>query len=216
MYYGENLKFYRNRQMPVWANSSQRNMKFIPLPKRTAVGIWHKARAFERRTRQPGKQDGKIGRNGILILQALLFDFLNFASGRLDPSYAAIAAKAGISVRSVARGLVKLREAGVLNWMRRCVQQVIDGRFTLCQVSNAYAVLPSSQWRGWVEPPPPDAIAWGATPPLACGLDAAAAAIRSGEGQQFTLRLLETSDPDDPLAQSVARLWRLRDRGTNH
>ena len=45
------------------------------------------------RPRQPGKQDGAIGRNGILIMQSLLFDFLNYVSGALYPSYAAIAEK---------------------------------------------------------------------------------------------------------------------------
>jgi len=35
------------------------------------------------------------------------------------------------SPRSVGRGLVKLKAAGVLNWLRRCVEDWIDGRFTL-------------------------------------------------------------------------------------
>jgi hypothetical protein len=36
------------------------------------------------------------------------------------------------------------------------------------QISNAYAVLPCSQWRGYKPPPPPPAPApscWGARPP---------------------------------------------------
>ena len=64
------------------------------MPKRQAVRLYHDARRFERQTRQPGRQDGALGRNGLAVLHALLFDFLNYASGRLDPSYARIAEKA--------------------------------------------------------------------------------------------------------------------------
>ena len=99
---------------PVWRDSTTRPMKFQPLPKRQAVQLYHKARRFERQTRRPGKQDGALGRNGLAVLHALIFDCLNYASGRLDPSYARIAEKACISVRSVARGLASLKAAGVL------------------------------------------------------------------------------------------------------
>jgi hypothetical protein len=85
------------------------------------VRLYHKARRFERRTRQAGRQDGALGRNGLAVRHALLFDFLNYNSGQLDPAYATIAKQACISVRSVARGLVNLKVAGVLNWLRRCV-----------------------------------------------------------------------------------------------
>ena len=64
---------------------------------------FHKARRFDRQTHQPGKQDGALGRNGLAVLHALLFDFLNYATGRLDPAMPAIARKADISTRSVAR-----------------------------------------------------------------------------------------------------------------
>ena len=138
---------------PVWRDSA-RDVRFVAaVSKRQAVRLYHKARRFERQTRQPGRQDGALGRNGLAVLHALLFDFLNYASGRLDPSYAGIADKACISPRSVARGLVKLRLAGVLNWLRRCREDHdAAGRFRLRQESNAYAVLPARQWRGFIEP----------------------------------------------------------------
>src|SRR4051794_14816613 len=84
---------------PVWRDSTTKEVRFTPLPKKKAVQLWHKAREFERRTRKPGCQDGALGRNGLAVLQTLLFDFLNYASGRLDPSQAAIARKACISAR---------------------------------------------------------------------------------------------------------------------
>jgi hypothetical protein len=39
------------------------------------------------------------------VLESLIFDFLNFKTGRLNPGQAAIARTANISKRSVARGL---------------------------------------------------------------------------------------------------------------
>jgi hypothetical protein len=61
----------------------------------------------------------------------LIFDFLNFRTGRLDPSYAAIARKAGVCVRAVATALARLRELGILNWVRRCAESWREGRFVL-------------------------------------------------------------------------------------
>jgi hypothetical protein len=154
---------------PVWSDSTRAEVRFQPMPKRQAVRLWHDARRFERQTRQPNRQDGAIGRNGLAILQALLFDFLNYRSGALYPSWSAIARAAGISERSVGRGLAKLKAAGVLHWLRRCVEEWIDGRFTLRQQSNAYAVCPATQWRGYQappEPPPPAPGTWGDHPPM--------------------------------------------------
>ena len=154
---------------PVWRDSVSGPVRFQPMTKRQAHQLWHDARRFERQTRKPGCQDGAIGRNGLAVLHVLLFDFLNFKSGRLDPSQAAIADKANISERSVGRGLVKLKAAGVLNWLRRCVGVVAAaGGFLMRQISSAYAVLPTSQWRGYKPPPAPAAPApgtWGARPP---------------------------------------------------
>src|SRR3954449_9144419 len=82
---------------PVWRDSTTKTVKFMPLKKKQAVQIFHKARAFERQTRPKGKQDGALGRNGVLVLHALIFDFLNFATGRLDPAIESIAKKACIS-----------------------------------------------------------------------------------------------------------------------
>jgi hypothetical protein len=164
------------------------------MPKRAAVKLYHRARDFERRTRQPGKQDGALGRNGLAVLHALIFDFFNFRTGQLDPGYATIARKACIGIRSVARGLQSLKLAGVLNWLRRCTATFKDGRCVLDQDTNAYAILPSSQWRGYVEPPEapaPHTGTWGGHP---CGMRApmeeAVIEQRSGTGMQAVVRQL--------------------------
>ena len=199
---------------PVWHDSTTKEVKFQPMKRKEAAKLWHKARAFERQTRQPGKQDGAIGRNGILIMQSLLFDFLNYVSGALYPSYAAIAEKSGVSLSSVYRGLNKLRDAGVLNWVRRCKEEWIDGRFTLKQESNAYAVLPSSQWNGFSEPPEapkPEPGTWGDHPPMPSALELAAIVGREGGDLTARIAALE-SDEGDPLARALARLGRLINR----
>jgi hypothetical protein len=50
-----------------------------------------------------------MGRNGLAVLHALIFDFHNFAIGELFPSITSIAYAANISVRSVSRDSVSLK-----------------------------------------------------------------------------------------------------------
>ena len=163
---------------PVWAGSVANPVRFVPLAKKAAVRLWHRARDFDRGTHQAGRHGGAVGAAAMQVLHALVFDFLNHRTGRLDPSYAAIAAKAGVCVRTVATALAKLRDLGILNWVRRRAERWADGRFVLEQETNAYAVLPESQWRGYRAPleaptaPWPDT--WGATPPLPSALVLAA------------------------------------------
>jgi hypothetical protein len=119
---------------PVWRDSTTAKVKFMPLAKKQAVKLYHKARAFERQTRQKGKQNGALGRNGLLVLHALIFDFLDYASGELDPAIKSIARAACISIASVKRGLHDLKHCGVVNWIRRAAETRDEkGRFCLEQ-----------------------------------------------------------------------------------
>src|SRR3954469_536153 len=196
---------------PVWRDSTTKTVKFMPLPKKKAVKIFHKARAFERQTRQKGKQDGALGRNGLAVLHALIFDFLNYASGQLDPAIETIAHKACISVRSAKRGLANLKQWCVLHWIRRAGETRDEkGRFCLEQDTNAYGLIPPTQWLGFrdaPEPPPPEPDTWGATPPLPSVLEQAAEELRHG-GDRDVQAILE-SDPQDELAQLLANFRRL-------
>ena len=195
---------------PVWRDSTTEPVTWQRMPKKATVKLWHRARDFERRTRQKGQQDGALGRNGLAVLHTLIFDFLNYRTGRLDPAISTIARLAAISARSAARGLAALKAAGVLNWLRRCTASMEDGRFTLRQESNAYAILPPSHWRGYrpPEPPrPPEAGTWGDHPPLPDAVTAADVARQEGAGLAGILRELE-SDPGDTLALVLASLGR--------
>jgi hypothetical protein len=191
---------------PVWSGSVAKPVRFAPMAKKAAVKLWHRARDFDRGTHQPGKHGGAVGPTALAVLHALVFDFLNHRIGRLDPSYAAIAAKAGVCVRTVATALARLKALGILNWVRRCAESWQDGRFVLEQETNAYAVLPESQWRGYRPPPEPPAPwpdTWGATPPLPSALAQAAL-----EGDLAGKVHMLGSDPKDSLAAALARLGR--------
>jgi hypothetical protein len=195
---------------PVWSDSTTKEVRFQPMPKKVAIRLWHRARDFDRRTHVVGRHGGTLGHAALQVLHSLIFDFLNYTSGRLDPSYAAIARRANVCERTVATALQKLRAAGILNWVRRCAEGWKDGRFVLEQETNAYAILPDSQWRGYTPPPEapsPHSDTWGATPPLP-SLLAQAAAVRAAGGSLQRMADLLDSDPTDQLAVMLARLGR--------
>jgi hypothetical protein len=192
---------------PVWKNSIREEIRFAPLPRKEAARRWHKARRFDRQTHERGKHGGAIGRTALDVLYVLLFDFLDYASGRLDPSYDAIAGKAGVCRRAVADALQRLKSLGLLHWQRRCADDKDElGRFRLRQETNAYAVLPPSHWRGYHEPPPappPDPGTWGDHPPLPDQLAQAVADRAAGDSIGAVLGRLK-DDPGDTVACAVA------------
>ncbi len=197
---------------PVWKNSAREKVRFHARTKKAeATRIWHQLRNFECKTRTPGRQDGAVTRNGLAVAHAMIFDFLNFRTGQLDPAYETIATKAGISRSSVARGIIALRAIGFLTWIRRCIEVMRDGRYSLEQESNAYAIHPPSQWKGYKAPPeapPPEAGTWGDHP---CGtrdaLTEAVTEAKHGGKIEAQIRQLE-HDPGDRLAAALARLGR--------
>jgi hypothetical protein len=162
----------------VWRDSTTQTPKFQPLDKREAWRRYHDAERIERETRQPGHQDGAIGRNGLAVMRALL-GLVNFATGALVPAVITIARHACISVRSAFRGLKSLKLAGLLAWTKRAIQRVRDdGSFLLEQDTSAYVILPPTQWRVTVPkapakpaPPPPEPETWGAHAPIDEGDD---------------------------------------------
>jgi hypothetical protein len=180
------------------------------MPKRKALGIWHDLRRYERQTRKPRHQDGAVGRNGLAVAHALLFDFLDYKTGQLTPTRASIARAANICIRSVDRGLAKLKACGALDWKRRCEEAFENGIFRLEQIASAYFVQAQDAWRGFWRPaecPGPWPEAWGATPPLPDPLAMASSARAEGASRAALLAALE-GDPRDGLANSLSRLFR--------
>ncbi len=159
--------------------------------KKAAVKLWHRLRAWDRRTHERGRHGGIVGHAALQVAHTLIFDFLNFTSGRLDPSHAAIAAKANVCERTVRNALNRLRDLGILAWVRRCAANMRDGRFVLEQETNAYGLLPESGWLGYRPPPEAPAPAlgtWGAPERMPSILDAAE---RTRGDIRETVRLLE-------------------------
>ena len=80
------------------------------------------------------------------------------------------------------------------------------------QETNAYAVLPDTQWRGYrppQEPPAPAPGTWGdiPPPPMPSVLAQAAQEGREGSDLRSVVQIL-AADPKDRLAAALARLGR--------
>lgn len=196
---------------PVWSDSTRKEIRFRPMPKKEAVKLWHRARDFDRTMHERGKHGGRVGHAALQVLHALIFDFLNYRTGQLDPSYEAIARKANVCARTVATALKRLRDLGILNWVRRCAESWQDGRYVLEQDTNAYAVLPATQWRGYrppAEPTAPWPDTWGAIPPLPSQIDQAAEESRQGGGMRTVIGILDC-DPPGSVAAALAQLGRM-------
>src|ERR1700759_1410853 len=198
---------------PVWSGSTTKPVQFTPLPKKVAMRLWQYARDFDRQTREKGRHGGAVGHTGLQVLQGMLFDFLNFATGRLDPSQAAIARKANLCERAVADALARLRDLGILAWVRRCAESWQDGRYVRRQQTNAYAILPSTGWHGFHppcdEPPAPHPGTWGKPPTMPSILAAAAMERRAGGTLKEAIRVLNLG-PVNGLEAALARLARAR------
>ena len=194
---------------PVWAGSTSAPVKTVPMTKRAAARLLHRARDFDRQTRRAGHHGGAVGHAALKVLQSLIFDFQNRRTGRLDPSYRAIAKAANVCQRTVATAIKRLKELGIIDWVRRCAETRTDtGRFVLTQETNAYALQPSSGWRGYHEPPDhpgPAPGTWGDHPPLPDVVAQVDQERRHGGGRGSVLSIL-ASDPTDGLAAVLARI----------
>jgi hypothetical protein len=189
----------------VWRDSISAPIVFQPITRKTAAAIWNKARRLDMRTSRKGRHGGIIGRSALTVLSVLIFDFLDYASGRLDPSHAAIARKARMCERTVAKALQKLKTLGILNWLRRCHEQRGPWGIRFKQDTNAYVITePPILTKD--DPPPPEPHEWGAVPPLPDTMTQAVEAMRNGN-RRTMLAALE-ADPGDELATLWASFYR--------
>lgn len=198
---------------PVWSGSQRRPVEFQPLPKKQAIDLYYRARTLDRLTKQFDKRHGgRIGHAALQVLHCLIFDFLNFRTGRLDPSYDAIARTANLARSTVALALARLKDLGILNWVRRCTKgNDAEGGFQLVQDTNAYVIEPVAYWRDGrhlvEQPPGPQPGTWGEHPPLGSALEQAAGIAAQGDSATAIVATLE-AEPDSALAAALARLGR--------
>lgn len=195
----------------VWSGSTMKETRFVPLPKKAAMRIYHKAAKWNGSGKLAGKHGGIIGSHVLLVLHTLIFNFLNYGTGRLDPSYAALQKKTRLCRQTVAKALARLKDLGIINWIRRCREDRDEaGRFMLRQETNAYAILPPSQWHGYIEiqePEPPHPSTWGAYPPLPALIEQAATDAQHGDSLKSIVSRLD-ANPGDELASALANLGR--------
>lgn len=204
---------------PVWTGSTQGAKSWRRIDRKAATRLFHRARDLDKRTHEPGRHGGAVGHAALQVLQTLIFDFLHFGSGRLDPGYDAIARKANLARSTVAVALRKLADLGILSWERRCSPSADEhGRFQLRQETNAYTLHPEHEWRGaeaqatalTAPACPPDTL--GFPSPHQSRVDLAAAwkpvdAHASADSMEVSAATLEL-DRADILAQSKARFLR--------
>lgn len=208
---GRRSPFKTYAPSPVWNDSARGEVRFHPLPKREVFALYRKLKAWNRQ-KAKGRYGGSIGSACLRVFECLAFDFLNFKSGRLDPSYNAIAAKTGLGRSTVAEALKRLKALGVINWVRRC-SPVPGGSpssrhgIRMEQDSNAYGLCPASCWLGYIEPPTfvMQPHEWGAVPPL---LSCHEQAIQDGKRGASVTDMVRTLklDPDNEIAAALARL----------
>jgi hypothetical protein len=80
----------------------------------------------------------------------------------------------------------------------------------LRQETNAYAILPTSQWQDYpngAAPEPPHPSTWGACPPLPSLVEQASETGKEGGSTAKIVAQLE-DDPRDTVAASLASLGR--------
>jgi hypothetical protein len=194
---------------PVWSGSTTKDHVFVRMKRSDAVKLYHQARAYDRSHHDKGKHGGRLGRVALAVLHAMIFDFQNYASGRLDPSIRALAYKAGCCVRSAKSAINRLKALGFLTWQRRAYEARDSmGRFELRQGTNAYTILDMSNWLGWRPQPRydgPERGTAGEHERRSYGL--AAGAFSQCEGASAGQVIYDLrSDPGDGLAAALATL----------
>jgi hypothetical protein len=195
---------------PVWSGSTTAEIKWPKVIKEAVIEWYHKARRWNAAKEIAGRYGGTFGSSCLRVLESLAFDFQNYKSGQLDPSYEDIAAKTGLGRSTVAAALARLRQFGIIHWQQRSNHHWNDGRFELKQITNAYMLIPPSQWRGIELPPdpePPDPGTWGDHPPLPSVIEQAI--TEKAEGGSFAAQLARLEDdPNDEHAAVLARIGR--------
>ena len=126
---------------PVWRDSTTSEVRFQPLPKKEAARLLAQGppiRAADPPARPAGWR--RSAATGSPCCTRCCSTSSTTATGRLDPSYAEIAAKACVSARSVARGPGAASSSPACSTGSAGVPSRDDrGRFRLEQETNAYA-----------------------------------------------------------------------------
>ena len=154
-----------------WSGSIRRPVRYVPISKLDAARLFHKALKrvnLDQIRRAWAKPNGRKSPPHSVerVLRVLVFDCLNYRTGRLDPGHETIARHAGCSIRTVARAIRYLRALKIIGWLRRCFSWTNEeGRFQISQDTNAYWLNSPATWGDLESEPspalPPPADLWG-------------------------------------------------------
>lgn len=171
---------------PVWRNSyyegQVEDRLWRPIANGTKRGarrrigaIVKAARTMERRTRRerqvvhPGTRNGLLGEIGLAVLE-VLYEIVDYSTGRLEPAIATVAERVGHSYAAVHAALRRLRSAGFLHWIRRSRPTKNQGEAgpQVEQITNAYALTLPKPLEDLVrhllgKAPVPDDVGWHRT-----------------------------------------------------
>jgi Helix-turn-helix domain len=161
---------------PMWAASRLAPMDWQPLASTWDESArikqhWQNcARALDAQTRKPrrggfttkarhdrrgraGDSRGVIGHAYLRVYDALC-DHHNNKSGELYPGFDAIAERAGVCARTVARAIKWLEALGMIKKTRRCERAPEGAPFRMWQITNGYELRAPKYWKlSFVEPP---------------------------------------------------------------
>jgi hypothetical protein len=149
---------------------------------------------------RPAHYRGVLSEKTIKVLKTLM-TFID-REGRAYPSYQTLADRAHVGLNTAKRACKYLRELNIIQWVQRCVGEVVDGLYRQVQTSNEYVIVDPKEWHCYtpgLEPQTPHGSTWGATPPLPgaetddtpsearkrTGLDDALARLRQALGYQI-------------------------------
>jgi Helix-turn-helix domain len=100
-----------------WRDSYKKWL-LVPLPRRQLRRYFREAQRFNMATR------GVLGGSAMRVLYELIEHFADEMTGELTPSKQQIATRLGLCVRTVANALDRLKSFGLLDWVRRCIDDV--------------------------------------------------------------------------------------------
>lgn len=177
------------------------------IPDRSDAYRWYRlARQYNR----AADSQRCLGSSALRVLEALVYEFQSYSTGRLDPSYERIAEAVGLARSTVAIALRKLATLGLVRWVRRCTGEDTAEGWRLRQQSNAYTLRPPAEWIGYRggdgRPPAPTRDELGAPATVQTFAERAAAEAATGGISPQAWRDLATAT-DDPLAKAIAS-WR--------
>lgn len=125
---------------PFRGRTSTRFWQWRPIDRNDRARIMYLAERLNTNTRRPGEHGGCLKDSGLQVLRALLFQFLDPKTGRLDPSLDTLARHTGHCKATIVAALKRLRAAGFVTWAQRVALVRIGGEMRPQQVTNGYRI----------------------------------------------------------------------------